>query len=119
MGYTTEQIEGIAAKLRELPPVEKKKQEHSKFEAIKFLIKEITGLQKKGYTLEQISQSLRGEGLDIAPPTLKSYLQRARSASKSRTAKSSSATVSIPKASGKAAETAQASFAPKPDSDDI
>lgn len=39
-------------------------------------------LQKNGYTLEQISQVLRGEGLDVATPTLKSYLLRARPASK-------------------------------------
>ena len=78
MKHTTEQLEAIAAKLREMPPVEKKKQEHSKQEAVRVLSKEIAALQKRGYTLDQISETLRGEGLSIATPTLKSYLQRAK-----------------------------------------
>jgi len=83
MKYTTEQLEAIAAKLREMPPVEKKKREHNKAEAVRLLSKEIALMQKRGYTLDQISESLRGEGLDIATPTLKSYLQRAKPAKKS------------------------------------
>ena len=82
MKYTTEQLEAIAAKLREMPPVENKKQEHSKQEAVRILSKEIAALQKRGYTLDQISETLRGEGLSIATPTLKSYLQRAKPAKK-------------------------------------
>ena len=82
MKYTTEQLEAIAAKLREMPPVENKKQEHSKQEAVRILSKEIATLQKRGYTLDQISETLRGEGLSIATPTLKSYLQRAKPAKK-------------------------------------
>ena len=82
MKYTTEQLEAIASKLREMPPVEKKKQEHSKQEAVRVLSKEIAALQKRGYTLDQISETLRGEGLSIATPTLKSYLQRAKPAKK-------------------------------------
>ena len=45
MKYTTEQLEAIASKLREMPPVEKKKQEHSKQEAVRILSKEIAALQ--------------------------------------------------------------------------
>lgn len=84
MKCTTEQLEAIAAKLREMPPVEKKKQEHSKQDAVRILSKEIALLQKRGYTLDQISETLRGEGLSIATPTLKSYLQRAKPAKKLR-----------------------------------
>lgn len=80
--YTTEQLEAIALKLRALPPIEKKKQQHSKQEAVKVLSREIAAMQKRGYTLDQISKVLRGEGLDVATPTLKSYLQRARPAGK-------------------------------------
>ena len=58
--------------------MEKKKEELSKFEAVKALSKEIAGMQKKGYSIEQISNALRESGLDIATPTLKSYLQRAK-----------------------------------------
>ena len=78
MKYSQEQIEAIAGKLRELPPVEKKKEEMSKFEAVKALSKEIAGMQKKGYSFEQISNALKESGLNIATPTLKSYLQRAK-----------------------------------------
>ena len=82
MSHTTEQLEAIALKLRAMPPIEKKKQQHNKQEAVKVLAKEIAAMQKRGYTLDQISKVLRGEGLDVATPTLKSYLQRARPASK-------------------------------------
>jgi hypothetical protein len=78
MSYTTEQLDAIAVKLRALPPIEKKKQLHSKQEAVRKLAKDITAMQKNGYTLDEISKILRGEGLDVATPTLKSYLQRAR-----------------------------------------
>jgi hypothetical protein len=82
MKYTGEQLESIASRLKEKPPIEKKKQEHSKQEAVKILSKEIAALQKRGYTLDQISEMLKGEGLDIATPTLKNYLQRAKSPAK-------------------------------------
>ena len=78
MSYTTEQLEAIALTLRAMPPIDKKKQQHNKQESIKLLVKEITLMQKNGYTLDQISEKLRGEGLDVATPTLKSCLQRAR-----------------------------------------
>lgn len=126
VGYTLEQIEGIAAQLRDLPAVENKKREVSKQEAVKLLSKEIAALQKRGYTLEQISEALRGKGLDIATPTLKSYLQRARPVR----ARSSGAAAAVSdtaapvaeqrvRADGKKSDTAKASFATKPDSDDI
>ena len=114
MGYTTEQLEGIAGKLRQMPPVEKKKQEHSKQEAVRVLSKEIAVLQKRGYTLDQISQALRGEGLDIATPTLKSYLQRARPVRKTASSDARGTVASRPGASASGA-----SFQPKADSDEI
>jgi methionine synthase II (cobalamin-independent) len=118
MKYTTEQLEAIAAKLRDMPPVEKKKQEHSKQEAVRILAKEIAALQKRGYTLDQISETLRGEGLSIATPTLKSYLQRAKPAKKS-TAQAPKDTPPAAPAVKKPADTSKATFTPKPDSDDI
>lgn len=42
------------------------------------LIDEITKLRKDGYSLERISEILRGNGFEITPSTLKNYLQRAR-----------------------------------------
>jgi methionine synthase II (cobalamin-independent) len=117
MKYTTEQLETIASKLRDMPPVEKKKQEHSKQEAVRLLSKEIAILQKRGYTLDQISEALKGEGLDIATPTLKSYLQRA----KTRPAKKVQAQGDTPRppAAPKKQENTKATFTPKPDSPDI
>ena len=69
MKCTTEQLEAIAAKLREMPPVEKKKQEHSKQDAVRILSKEIALLQKRGYTLDQISETLRGDSQSTPPQT--------------------------------------------------
>ena len=117
MKYTTEQLEAIASKLREMPPVEKKKQEHSKQEAVRVLSKEIAALQKRGYTLDQISETLR-EGLSIATPTLKSYLQRAKPAKKAPVQAPGDTPPPRP-ADKKPADTSKATFTPKPDSDDI
>jgi hypothetical protein len=111
---TTEKIEAIAAKLRELPAIEKKKPEFSKQEAVKLLSKEIVAMQKRGYTLLQISEALRGEGLSIATPTLKTYLQKARPARKAPVAKPSAAPVSP-----KSIEARAHSFTPKADSEEI
>lgn len=78
MKYTSEQLDAIAAKLRDMPAVEKRRQEYSKQAAVAVLIKEITALQKRGYALAEIAEALRGEGLDIATPTLKNYLLRTK-----------------------------------------
>ncbi len=127
MGYTNEKLEAIAAKLKTMPVIEKKKQEHSKQDAIKLLSKEIAALQKRGYTLDQIAETLRGEGLDITTPTLKSYLQRIKAGKNkdSNTAQKTEQQNTVTPVSKKAAETGQpskdskASFTPKPDSDDL
>jgi hypothetical protein len=78
MGYTAAQVEEIAGKLRALPTIEPPPKDLTKSDAIKMLTKEIKSLQKRGYSLEQIASSLKGEGLDISTPTLKSYLQRTK-----------------------------------------
>ncbi|MFL9903332.1 protein mobC [Paraburkholderia fungorum] len=118
MKYTTEQLDAIAAKLREMPPVEKKKQQHSKQEAVRILSKEIAAMQKRGYTLDQISETLRGQGLEVATPTLKSYLQRAKPASKkTQTSTSEDTTPAAP--AEKSSNTSKATFTPKADSNDI
>lgn len=134
MGYTNEKIEAIVAKLKTMPVIEKKKQEHNKQDAIKLLSKEIATLQKRGYTLDQIAETLRGEGLDITTPTLKSYLQRIK-AGKNKEQKEPKNEPKkdtqkeqqnrITPEDKKQADTykpdksSKASFTPKPDSDDI
>jgi methionine synthase II (cobalamin-independent) len=119
MKYTKEQLENIAAKLRDMPPVEKKKQEHSKQEAVKVLAKEIAAMQKRGYTLDQISEALRGEGLAVATPTLKSYLQRAKPASNKTKVQTPGNMTRTHLPAKKHADASKAKFTPKEDSTDI
>ena len=52
----------------------------TKQEAVKLLAREIEGLQRRGYSLEQVTEMLRGGGLVVSTPTLKSYLSRAKAA---------------------------------------
>ena len=122
MKYTAEQVEAMAAKLRQLPPAEKKTADFSRQETVKLLAKEITALQRRGYTLDAISESLRGVGLDILTPTLKNYLQRARPGKKKAVRAAPADTGSkAPReaAASKAPSPAPASFTPKADSSDI
>lgn len=93
MGYTLAQVEEIASKLRALPEIEPPPKDLTKQEVVKMLAKEIKALQKRGYSLDQIASSLKGEGLDISTPTLKSYLQR----TKAKAAKPKSSTPRTPK----------------------
>jgi hypothetical protein len=86
MGYKLEQVEAIAAKLRDLPAIEPPPKDLSKKEAVKLLSKEIRSLQKRGYTLEQIATSLKGEGLDISTYTLKSYMNNSKQGGKLKSA---------------------------------
>ena len=76
MSYTKSQIEEFARKLKELPAVEKTTL-INKLEAVKALKPEILSMQKKGYTIEKISEALTSFGLEITTPTLKAYMQKA------------------------------------------
>jgi len=116
MKYTSEQIDAIATRLRDMPAVEKRTQQFSKQEAVALLTKEITALQKRGYTLLQIAEALRGEGLDIASPTLKNYLQRTKPARKKTPAQASRPAAVKVNDKGTAAT---ASFPVSADTDDI
>ena len=82
MNITVEQVEAIAERLRTLPPIENRQRIVSKQESIKMLTTEITALQARGYTLQQIAELLTNEKLEIGTPTLKSYLQRSKSSGK-------------------------------------
>lgn len=116
MKYTSEQLDVIAAKLRDMPAAEKPRQEYTKQAAVEVLIKEIRGLQKRGYALAQIAEALRGEGLDIATPTLKNYLLRTKPARKklSATSTDTKPVQAKPKPSSKSA-----SFPVASDTDEI
>ena len=93
MGYTVAQVEEIAGKLRALPKIESPPKDLTKSDVVKMLAKEIKSLQKRGYSLEQISSSLKGEGLDISTPTLKSYMQKAKTPGIRAKAKASTSSV--------------------------
>lgn len=84
MKYTTDKLDEIAKKLKGMPQAETKKPELNKFDAIKYLQKEIASLQKKGYTVEQITESLKGEGIDISTATLRTYLTKLKANKKSQ-----------------------------------
>jgi hypothetical protein len=76
MEYTLEMAEKMAEKLRHLPAIDASKRRLSKQTVVRHLAAEIVSLQERGYTLEQVAESLCGVGLEITTPTLKSYLQR-------------------------------------------
>jgi hypothetical protein len=111
--YTIEKIEAIAEKFRNMPPPEQEKMHCSKQEAVSMLYKEIQALQKRGYKLEQIAEALRGEGLEITTPTLKSYLQRAQ------LQKQKPKPTPGKKKTNGGGESSRATFTPRPDTEDI
>jgi len=77
MGLTKQEIGDLSLYLQQLPDINDVRQ-HSAQETVKALSKDILALQKRGYTLIQISDALKAGGLTIATQTLKSYVQRAR-----------------------------------------
>ena len=78
MSYTLGKAEEMARALRTLPAMDEAKRRLSKQAVVKHLMAEIAALQQRGYTIEQVVESLQQVGLTITTPTLKSYLQRAK-----------------------------------------
>ena len=78
MTYTLEETEKMVGALRELPPMDRSKRRLTKQAVVKQMAREIALLQARGYTIEQVVESLHGVGFDITTPTLKSYLQRVK-----------------------------------------
>lgn len=79
MPRTIAQAEALAEILRALPAVENRNRVISKAEEVKILADEITALQSRNYTLQQIAEILTSDGLEIGTGTLKNYLQRSKS----------------------------------------
>jgi hypothetical protein len=98
MPLTRARIAQIAEKLRNMPPAPPADVPATKQEAVRLLAREITGLQRRGYALEEIVASLKGEGLDLSTPTLKSYLSRAKAGKVRRRRPSSPSRASEPAA---------------------
>jgi hypothetical protein len=80
MTLTRAHIQQISLKFKKMPRAPLAAVNTTKQEAVKLLANDIASLQRRGYTLEQITESLRGEGVDLSTPTLKSYLSRAKAA---------------------------------------
>lgn len=85
-GLSLAQVETLAAKMRDLPPVDKSTQIVSKQEAVRLLASAITTMQKRGYKLQDVAETLKAEGLMISAATLKNYLQRTKPTRKGKTA---------------------------------
>ena len=78
MKYTLETFEKLAETMRAMPKVESTKQEMSKSEGVKFLLKEINAMQKRGYTMRMIAEIMSKNDMTISESVLKSYVQRAK-----------------------------------------
>lgn len=91
--YTVESANWLIAELRAIPPKDPAKRKLDKQRMVSLLAGELVALQQRGYTIEEVAESLRGRGLAITTPTLKNYLQRAKSKTEKR-AKSSARTAS-------------------------
>src|ERR1035438_4287922 len=78
MTYTLEQTEEMVSALRALPAMDGSKRRLNKQAVVKHMARDIAALQARGYTIEQVVESLNGVGFEITTPTLKSYLQRVK-----------------------------------------
>ena len=76
MAYTGEEVETFAATLDALPTLDKSKRTYNKKETVRLIKKHITAARTRGYSLEQIADSLRGKGFHIANPTLRNYMSQ-------------------------------------------
>lgn len=75
--FSLEQIEKIAAQLRDMPEVQDAPTQ-SKADAVRLLIGEIEALKERGYTFDQIAVALTSNGLELTSATLKNYIHRAK-----------------------------------------
>jgi hypothetical protein len=84
MAISREQVEKLRAALKTAPEAPARSVNTTKQEAVRLLSGEIQTLQRRGYTLEQVAELLKGEGFVLTTPTLKSYLARAKASRKHR-----------------------------------
>jgi hypothetical protein len=78
MEYTVEEVDRFGDVLLALPEMDPAQRKLDKQGAVKRLKEKIALIQQRGYTIEQIAESLTTAGLQLTTPTLKSYLQRAK-----------------------------------------
>lgn len=87
MGYKIAQVEDLKKKISELPELDNSEREVTKQEAIKLLSKEISLLQKRGYSIAMVADVLTRNGMEISIPTLKTYLTRSDSSYRKKDSK--------------------------------
>jgi len=74
--FTVDLQKELAAKLSALPKAEPT--ELSKKDFVAGLREQIKFAEAQGYTLQQIAEILKSDGVEIAPATLKTYLQSSK-----------------------------------------
>jgi hypothetical protein len=87
MAISREQVEKLRALLKAAPETPAGTADTTKQQAVRLLAGEIQTLQRRGYTLEQVAEMLKGGGLVLTTATLKSYLSRAKAAKAARKAR--------------------------------
>ena len=68
--YTPEKLDEIRTRLLALPTRDPAERRLDKQTAIRHIVEEITALQQRGYTLEQVAALLTDEGIEVTTPTL-------------------------------------------------
>jgi len=71
-----QRIEAAKVRLRQLPEKPKVPRPLPLSQAIREIKAEVQVALKRGYTFDEIAQSLKEDGIDIGTPTLKSYVYR-------------------------------------------
>jgi hypothetical protein len=82
--YTVESANWLIAEMRAIPAKDPGKRKLDKQAMVSLLASELIALQQRGYTIEEVAEGLRGRGFAITTPTLKNYLQRAKSKTEKR-----------------------------------
>ncbi|WP_321800140.1 hypothetical protein [Burkholderia sp. BCC1988] len=87
--FTQAQWDAVARRLDALPHKPAHEHRVTVREAVKSMQSQISGAQKKGYTLDEIVQQLAQEGVNISASTLRYAMQRSAKEDKSKPAKKS------------------------------
>jgi acetolactate synthase small subunit len=80
---TKEQVQKAKEALQNLPKI-KKKEDIEIEDAIRMIRVTINAAVNKGYTIEQILETLSGSGIDIDAKTLRFYINKAAKAAKGK-----------------------------------
>lgn len=78
MAYTLDDANRIREQMRAAPEKAPNQRRMDKQAIVADVIDDIEGMQKRGYTLEEVAELWAKGGIGMTLPTLKSYMQRAR-----------------------------------------